>query len=53
MHFIDIICRNYTRSYDIQIFFDPAVSFGISVGEKVLASGCDCGIPHVDEQTVM
>ena len=47
MCFIDIIRRNYNRSYDIQIFPHPAVPCGISVGENKF-SGCDCGIPHVD-----
>ena len=23
---------------------------GISVGEKVCVSGCDCGLPHIDEK---
>ena len=41
----------YLRSYDIQIFPHPAVSCGISVGEKVFVSGCDCDLPLVDGQT--
>ena len=50
MSFIDIICRNYTRSYDIQSFSYLNVSCGISVGEKDV-SECDCGILNVNEQT--
>ena len=49
MHFINIRRRNYTRSYDIQNFSQPAVSSGISVGQKVFVSGYYSGILHVDE----
>ena len=37
MGFIDIIRRNYTRSYDIQIFFHPDVGV---IFEKYILSSC-------------
>ena len=49
--FIDIMPMNYTISYNTQSFPHPAVSCGISVGEKVFVSGWDCGISHVYGQT--
>ena len=27
--------------------------YGISVGEKVFISVCDCGLPHVDVQNIL
>ena len=53
MCFIDIIRINFTRRYNIHSFPHTDVSCDISVGENVFASICDCGLTHVDEETVM
>ena len=53
MYFINIIRINHTKSYNIQSFSDPDVSFGISVGENVFVYGRDCSLPRVYVQTGM